>query len=107
PYITLPPESGGLLDSNPSLDRGRQHTVAVLLGLQLEHIPGGHRNDATSNPCASERLVRLDRESQFAAGRDENDLRLARGGIGEHISAASHARSGGVLLPIKRGKRLS
>src|ERR1700752_1450100 len=86
--IAFPAKRRGLLDRNTSFDLRWQHTVAVVLGLQLEDVPRRHRNDAGSNSFAPERLVGLHRETELAAGRDENDLGFATDGISKHIRPA-------------------
>src|SRR4051794_2457240 len=85
--IALPAESRALLDRHAGGDPRRQHLVAVGLVLLLEDLPAG-KADHTGADLALQLLVSTEGELDLAAGGDQDQLRLAVLGIGEHVTAA-------------------
>src|SRR5205085_784377 len=56
-HVLVPAERGRLLDRHARLHTRRDHALAVLRGLVLEHVPRGHAHHAGLDPFALELLV--------------------------------------------------
>ncbi len=73
----------------------------------LEELPGRHADDPRGDAVLLQRLIRLDAERDLAARADEQDLRLAVGGIRQHIGTARDAGGRGVARAVERRHRLA
>ena len=101
PDVAVPAQRRRLLDRDPRGDRRRQHLVAVVLVLLVEEVPGRQADDARAHAVGDQLLVRLDRERDLAAGRDQDQLGVAVRRVGEHVAAAAQALGGGVLRAVE------
>src|SRR5262249_32049372 len=98
--VAFPAEGRRLLHRDARGDVGRQHAVLVRLRLMLENIPGRHRDHARADALRDELLVGVDAEADLAARRDQDQLRLAAGGVGEHVGAAGYPCRGSVAAAV-------
>src|SRR5580658_5809534 len=105
--VTFPTQSRSLLHREARGNMGRQYTVTVRLRLELEDVPRGHGNNAGANPLAQQLLMRIDRESDLAAGGDQDDLRFSARRVRHDVSATGHASGGRVLAAVERRQRLT
>ena len=105
--IAVPPEGGGLLDRDAGGDVRRQDLVAVGLVLLLEELPRRHRDHARADALGLQRLVGADAELHLAAGRHQDDLRLAALAVGEDVGTAGDAGGGRVLGAVDRRQCLA
>ena len=105
--VALPSERGGLFDRDARADRRRQHRVAVLARLLLEEVPGRHRHHAGADALGEQLLVRGDGERELAARRDQDQLGLAAGRVGQHVGAARDAGRRRVPAAVERRQRLA
>ena len=80
--------------------RGRQHRVAIRLTLPIEPARARHRHDAHVESLRREVLLRLDRELQLGAGREQR--RAGVGGLVHDIAATPDQHQiGRMARPIR------
>ncbi len=101
PDVAVPSQGRRLLDRHPRRDRRRQHLVAVGLILLVEQVERRQAHHPRAHPVGGQLLVRLHRQRNLAAGRDQDQLRVAAVGVGEHVAAAAQALGGGVLRAVE------
>src|SRR5215471_15566588 len=84
----LPPaECEPSLDAHPGSDVRRQDLVLVGDILLSEPLDAGHGHDPGLDAVRLEQLARADGKLHFAAGSDEDDVRLAVAGVREDVAA--------------------
>ena len=57
-------------------------------------------------PSAASSLAGLERESHLGAGGEQDHVRVAAGGVGEHVGALRDARRRRVADAVERGQGL-
>ena len=80
------------LDGDAGADRRRQDGVAVRVVLDVEPLAARHRDHAGGDPVGLQRLARLQRERDLGPGGDQDDVRCAACGLGQHVTALRDAR---------------
>ena len=93
-----PAEGRGLFHRDPRRDLRRQHAVAILLRLIVEQFPRRHAHHARLDALRLELFVRFDAQRHFAAGRQQEHVRLAVRRVGQDIGALATPAAGAYLV---------
>ena len=99
----FPAEAAGRLAGDASGDRRRQHALAIGGVLLFEVIPARHAHHPGSHALLGELGRCVEAELHFAAGADEDALRLAIGRVFEHVGPAGHPGGIAEAGAVERG----
>ena len=89
--VAIPAHGRGLLDRDAGGDARRQDLVAVGVVLAIEELAAGHAHNTRANALTLELLVGRKGQGDLAAGSDQDQLRVAALGVGQHVAAAAQA----------------
>src|SRR5215472_6998124 len=90
--VAVPAEGGCLLHRDPGLHRGREHLVAVLLGLAVEKLPAGQAYHPGADAAGLQLVPGGQRQLHLGPGGEQDDVGCAAVGLGQHIAAPGHPR---------------